>query len=367
METHCITITSPWDGDVLNRHDGIESDTGLTVCARGTCPSGASVHVNGVPASVEGEAFTCRIGLTERESAICAVGRLGDRAMKDEIRVMLDLRSRPRYRFSVDDNIEFLRDLGTNPSAYTSIFDHFYMAFWRRMHDEFGAKIHINIYFQSIHGPFTLRQMPDKWKGEWQSCAEWLRLTFHAHQDTPARPYKDASRSQMAADYELVTNEIRRFAGAELVSDFTTVHWAEAPKDACRALSERGVKGLIALFGRNRDNECNTGYYLDERVKDHANCRDCWHDFETGLTFVTCDAVVNGLALEAIEPHIERQAASPHTGEMMELLIHEQYFRKELQYHQPDVQDKVIRALEWVTKRGYEPVHWDEGFLGNRG
>ena len=74
--------------------------------------------------------------------------------------------------------------------------------------------------------------------------------------------------------------------------------------------------------------------------------------------------MVNALEVEQIAPHLERRAASPHTGELIELLIHEQYFRKELPYYQPTVQEKVRVAFEWVTAHGYEPVFWSDGFLG---
>jgi hypothetical protein len=55
--------------------------------------------------------------------------------------------------------------------------------------------------------------------------------------------------------------------------------------------------------------------------------------------------------------------ANPHTQDLMELLIHEQYFRRELKHHQPDVFDKVETAVRWVTERGYEPTFWQEGLL----
>ena len=48
-----------------------------------------------------------------------------------------------------------------------------------------------------------------------------------------------------------------------------------------------------------------------------------------------------------------------------ELLIHEQYFREELPWYQPGIQDKVIESLRWVTARGYQPVFWGDAFLGN--
>ena len=62
---------------------------------------------------------------------------------------------------------------------------------------------------------------------------------------------------------------------------------------------------------------------------------------------------------------LDAQEESAHTCELIELLIHEQYFREELGNYQPDISDKVIAALEWVSERGYEPCFWCEWFLGN--
>lgn len=365
MNARSFRITDPWHGDVLNRHDGVETAEALTVAVRGVVPAGAHVTVNGIPAEVIGDSFRCDVPLRERENIITCAGRAGDTDVEQSITVFWDKGSRPRYRFSVDDNIEFLKDLGSRPGDYASLFDHWHLAFWREMHREFGAKVHINIYYQTVERDFTIAQMPDKWKEEWQANADWLHLTFHALQDKPERIYKDATYDQIARDFDLVVKEIKRFAGESLLSRATTVHWAEAPKDACRALYDRGIRLLIGLFDRRDGGEVTTGYYLPESLKDHVAARDCWHDTETHLTFVACDAVVNALALEEIEPHLDAQAANPHTGELMELLIHEQYFREELVYYQPDVRDKVIRALRWVTERGYEPVFWGDGSLAD--
>jgi hypothetical protein len=74
--------------------------------------------------------------------------------------------------------------------------------------------------------------------------------------------------------------------------------------------------------------------------------------------------VVNSFSVEQIAPLLEKRTASPHTGELVELLIHEQYFRKELDLYQPTILDKVRIAIQWVTDHGYEPVFWSDGFLG---
>ena len=362
-----VRILGPQQGDVLNRHDGVETAEALTVEVQVAAPQGAQVAVNGQPARAKGGAFVCTASLTAQRNTITATATVGGATTQDAITVLWDKGSRPRYRLSVDDNIQFLRDLGTEADRYPSLFDHWYLTFWRRMHEEYGAKIHLNIYYQTVTQDFTLAQLPDRWRGEWEANAPWLHLSFHALQDKPDRIYRNATYDQIARDYDLVVNEIKRFAGESVLTNETTVHWAEAPKEACRALHDRGIRTLIGIFRREFDGECTTGYYLPADLKDHIETRDAWYDAETDLLFVVEDATVNSLAVAEVDPWLNRQAQSPHTSELMELLIHEQYFRQELEYFQPDVQEKVTRSLDWVTTRGYEPVFWGEGLLGGRG
>jgi len=267
-----------------------------------------------------------------------------------------------KYRFSVDDNILFLKDLGLNPGAYPSLFDHWYLRFWRDMHEEFHTKVHLNIYYQT--DGFDLTQMPDRWKPEWQANAHWLRLSFHALQDKPDRPYRNARYAQIAHDYDLVCGHIRRFAGNRLLGHTTTVHWAECPKDAALALRDRGIENLIGLFTpQGYDSPtCTTGYYLDVAQCAYCDQRASWVDPETGLRFIRCAAVVNSLKLDAVASFLDSRTATPETSDLVELLIHEQYFRKELDLHQPDVMQKVRAALVWARDRGYAPTFWDEVF-----
>ncbi len=355
-----LSLDFPRDGDFLNRHDGRLEHGALVVSVSGTAPAGP-VTVNGLPASVSPDGrFGCEVPLRLPESLL-RVRAAGETLTA---RVLVDLHSRPRYRFSVDDNIEWLADLGADPAQYPSLFDHWYLAFWRRMHEQFAAKIHLNIYYQTVDGRFNLTMLPTKWRDQFEANSSWLHLSFHALQDKPDRIYKDATYDQLARDFELVMAEIYRFAGEAVTTRETTVHWAEAPRDACRALVERGVDVLIGIFGGIPE-AVTTRYYLEPAPAARIRHRDAWRDHTEGLTFVDCDTVVNTLALEQVVPVLEQRAADPHTGELLELLIHEQYFRQELSFFQPDVQQKVETALRWVTDRGYQPCFWGEGLLGN--
>lgn len=352
-----LEITFPSDGDVLTRHDGEETDAGIVIVVRGVAPENGIVHVNGEAAARDGEQFSCPLQVTARESEI--VAETGGQAAR--IRVWWNQGSRKRYRFSVDDNIQFLKDLGLHPERYPSLFDHWYLAFWREMHETYGAKIHLNIYYQT--DGFDLTQMPDAWKEEWRANADWLHMTFHALQDKPDRPYRNAGYGQLAHDYDLVSSHIRRFAGNEMIGNTTTVHWAECPRDGVRALRDRGIENLVGIFDV-KNGTCTTGYYFTPAQCDYANSRPAWHDPEMGVTFIPCAAVVNAYSPEALVERLDKRAASPHTAELIELLIHEQYFRKELDLYQTDIKEKVHAALRWVTENGYAPVFWSDGFMG---
>ena len=357
-----VTVIHPRSGDILNRNDGVESDDGLRITVRGRASGASPVTVNGVPARIENSVFSCDVVLKKKRN--CIVAACGD--ARHEIEVWWNRRSRKRYRFSVDDNILFLKDFGLHSGEYASLFDHWYMGFWRQMHVEHGTKVHINIYYQTQG--FDLTQMPDKWKDEWEANVSWLHLSFHALQDAPERPYRNARYPQMAHDYALVCGHIRRFAGNEVLSATTTVHWAECPRDAALALRDRGIEHLVGLFDAGEaEGPPTTGYYLSAEQCRYCDTRGAWRDTDTGLTFIRCTAVVNALRLDDVERFLDARTATPHTGEIVELLIHEQYFRKELPYYQPDAMDKVRAALQWAAQRGYEPVFWSDGFLGTRG
>ncbi|NPV08105.1 MAG: hypothetical protein HPY83_18275 [Anaerolineae bacterium] len=376
--TTTLRITNPVHGDILNRHDGTARAEGLVVAIEGSCPAeaGVSVSVEGAPgvnqqarsrvqvdATVRGDCFEAQVPLQDRHNRITARGA-GQQA---SIEVLWDRDSYPRCRFSIDDNILFLKDLARGD--YTSVFDHWYLAFWKSLHERYGAKFHFNIYYQtdaSVFGgrPFRLPEMPDRFRAEWTANADWLRLTFHAWQNKPDHPYQSSTYEQMTHDYEWVTQEIERFAGPDLISSFTTVHWADASRESVRALRDRGVTGLKGRFARNRGRVPETRYYLDEALADHIGGRDYWWDPSIDMRFVACEAVVNNLAVSEVVPRLEQVSANPHTGEVIELTIHEQYFRPELSLYQADVQQKVIAAISWLSEHGYAPVFWDEGFLG---
>ena len=56
-------------------------------------------------------------------------------------------------------------------------------------------------------------------------------------------------------------NEIRRFAGPELMGPVTTLHWGEATVEGSRALRDLGYKGQLGYFNVD-DHLPPVSYYL---------------------------------------------------------------------------------------------------------
>jgi len=352
-----LRITEPIDGQILNRHDGALGGEGLRIRVSGEFTGQGSVTVNGQAAQCSAGKFRAEILIRGFLSKIVAqAGRASD-----QISVVWDRDSFPRYRVSIDDNIQWLKDIALHDPPYRSIFENPFLAFWREMHEKYGVRVHFNIYYEMAG--FTLAQMPDRYRSEWQANADWIRLTFHARSNDPDRPYLHSSANQIRNDYRLVTREIERFAGKELLSDVTTIHWGEATPVAVKALRAEGIKTLVGYFELRRELPA-VSYDVTMPQLLHLTGRDYWKDVDRDILFVRHDLVINGVPLEQIAPRLEKLAADPHQSEVIELMIHEQFWYPDYVAYLPDYKERVERAIRWVTQRGYRPVFFGDGFMG---
>ena len=247
------------------------------------------------------------------------------------------------YRFSVDDNIWFLRDLSFG--HYYSIFEHPYLKVYKDLHDRYGAKFQLNIYYETEG--FDLSQMTDKFKTEWIENSNWLRLSFHARADAPDCPYLNASYEEAYEDCTKVHREIIRFAGREALDLYTTIHYCVASPDAVKAFKDAGICGLVGLFepGRYCYNLCYDEFW--EPYK---------YDKESDLYYFVNDMIVNLFPLSEIVPRLERVKEK----EFVEVMIHEQYFYDYFHMYQPDFAAKVEACVKYFTECGRKSVFLDE-------
>ena len=159
-------------------------------------------------------------------------------------------------------------------------------------------------------------------------------------------------------------HEIERFAGKELTCPETTVHWGDVTKEAIEALRQEGVKVEVAYFTANEDGLAVASLYLPVQQWRYMSGHDYWKDRQLDVTLVRHDMVINLFRVDEIVPQLERVAADPHQSEVLELMIHEEYFYPDYVAYEADYRQRVETAIRWVTEKGYKSVFYNDGFLG---
>lgn len=359
-----LRIDDPFHGAILNHRNGRQTGEGLTIPIRGQADLSDRVTVNGLPAARAGTQFSMDLTLTRKETEIVAVAEGVRGRQEHRVRVIWDRHSRPRYRFSIDDNSFFLRDIARR--GYASLFDCFYLAALRDLHRQYGTKFVLNIFYHTPEKDFELPQFPDRYKGEWSDNADWLKLAFHAWAEHPARPYQYAPPEKLAKDFDLVTEQILRFAGQEACSPPTVIHYGMVKPVAWPVLAQRGVKVLSGM-ARIRDGLWgDILYFLDDTRSEHLSRHDALKDFATGIIFSHIDIVINETPLDQVVPTLEQATATPQTAEILDIFTHEQYFWPCYAHYLPDHVQRCETAIRWATEHNYEPVFFHEGLLGGK-
>lgn len=352
-----LKILFPWDGDFVNSRDGAWENGALWI------PVKVSVDavVNGIPTQYDADqnCHIARVPLYGYANTLIACTE--DAQVRIRVFVMAE-EHLLKFRVSSDDNIRFLQDLTFG--NFTSIFDHPYLAVYKKAHDLYGAVVHLNLFYAfddrarslfSDHPPyFDLSMMTDRYKAEFQANAHWLKLAFHAKSEFPDKPYLSADGKTVREDCLAICREICRFAGRECLSDSTTVHWGEANRDGVRALRELGLRSLTGYFELDAAGDPLVSYYVDKDILHHLGSRDFWMDTAEDMIFGRIDRVLNIGTLEENRNAVIAAAEDPHRGGFVSLMIHEQYFYKDYVNYLADFEARVLEGCRLLYERGYQ-------------
>ena len=252
-----------------------------------------------------------------------------------------------RYYFTVDDNIRFLKE--TARCGYASLFDHPYAAMWKQLHDLFGVKVQLNLFYRDEE--FTLAQMPDHYRKEWAANADWLKLSFHSDHENEC-PYEHAAYDEVYADCHRVQDEILRFAGVASLAETTTVHYCQTTADGLHALRDSGVKGLLGLYGTSIApmTSYSVPSALAQRIR---NGEIVTHN---GVAMAAIDIIINTLPREALLPALE----TIRSHKRIRVMIHEQYFYEDYPAYQADFMQKLTDVFTWFEENGYCSAFFEE-------
>lgn len=250
------------------------------------------------------------------------------------------------FCFTVDDNIRFLKEI--SEIMPDSIFDHPYLSVYKRLHEEFGLKVQLNLFYKTEG--FDLSQMTDKYRDEWTENSDWLKMSFHSDYEN-VKPYEFSGYSEVFEDCKKVHDEILRFAPSSLAKT-TTIHFCLATKDGLKALWDNGVIGLLGLFGNNEVPRASYGI----AEGDADSVRNGGILTIDGISYGAIDIVLNCFPKENILEQLEKL----NGRNRIRVMIHEQYFYRDYRNYQPDFEDKLRATFVFLTKQGYCSSFFEE-------
>ena len=298
--------------------------------------------------------------------------------------------------FYIDDVIWVFRDL--TRQRPDSIFDHHFLKSLKQTHDKTGLKVQMNLFYRTDYfygnDEFSLADMTDAYKAEFEANADWLKFAFHAKQEFPDYPNLNADYQDIKDLFLMMEQEVIRFAGANSwTKRALCTHWLPLSKDACHALKDCGVEMVCATVGeteeyngdvnslpyghaarllQNRKPEtkvfvrksrdvtisrsaCGHNHLTEAQWEATKNTLAAIKDEQTGLLF---KAYRNTGTINLCKNFDEvREDICPALGnEYLGFLIHEQYYYPDYYAYQSDAAAKVELASTLIAEAGFEFV-----------
>lgn len=251
-----------------------------------------------------------------------------------------------KFCFTVDDNIRFLKEITAAQPG--SIFEHPYLALYRRLHEGYGLCIQLNLFYE-CEG-FDLSRMTDRYREEWKANADWLKLSFHSRLEN-VKPYERAGYDEVFADCDATHREILRFAGEDSLAKTTTIHYCLATHEGLRALRDCGVRGLLGLYGTRK--APRTSYQTSTLCAGILRNGEILYDGD--IAYAAIDIVLN---LHSKEEILSELCALRDRAEV-KVMIHEQYFYPDYHAYQPDFADKLEATFAYLRENGFESTLYE--------
>ena len=331
---------------------------------------------------------------------LAALKELGPTITDFEVRRKKDIPGKCAA-FFIDDVIFVFRDLTAMKPK--SCWEHPFLAHLKEAWERYGVKTQLNLFYRGdfFYGVkeamFSLRDVPDAWKGEFQSAKEWLRFGFHSLNEYPDYPWISASYEDVSLAWNLIKGEVERFAGAGMWATAVVPHWGSISKEGCIALKDCGAtlvsvsrgrrweyngdrtllpyghgyrienhrKHESAIFWRGNGGDdisvSASGYnHLDERLVEMTRGTYSWiNDRTTGMNFKPSTSggpLLNIYELKDVAPAFDRAGEN----EYFCYATHEQYFFKDYFMYQPDYAAKTFAAGKWMQDHGYNFIFMED-------
>ena len=293
--------------------------------------------------------------------------------------------------FFIDDVIWVFRDLTRKRPA--SMWDNPYMATLKRAHDEYGVKTQLNVFYKTCFwyddDDFSLSDMTDAYKKEFEEASDWLKLGFHSKEEWPDYPFINADYGLVDRVFKLTYNEVCRFAGEKSFAKSVVTHWIPMSKEGVQALSDNGIRVTYASYGNkiewngdqmalpyghsfrllhNKKPEsgvyqkvtrdlavanalCSYNHVAEEDYVNIIGKMATVKDKEIDMSYMAAaQAVLNLIPGEILVDELSKYTHQ----EYLSIGNHEQYYYPDYYAYQPDYAEKILTMGKVMKEAGFE-------------
>ncbi len=299
--------------------------------------------------------------------------------------------------FFIDDVIWVFRDLTRQRPK--SLWDNPYMGALKKAHDEFGVKTQLNLFYRTsfFYGDdeFSLSDMTDAYKAEFEAASDWLRFGFHSKEEFPDYPFINADYSTVDNVFKRIYSEVCRFAGAGSFAKSVVPHWIPISKEGLQALIDNGIRITYASYGikgewdgkhsslpygwsarllQNKKPEssvyqkhtqvasmtkslCSYNHISGEEHDSITGKLATVKDKELDVYYMpSADLILNNIKLPVLKDELSKYTEN----EYVSIGNHEQYFYSDYYAYQPDYAEKIYTMGKVLRDAGYTFMFMEE-------
>lgn len=306
---------------------------------------------------------------------------------------------RNKIHFLIDDVLWVMRDIARQKPK--SLFDNPFLGMLKNAYERYGVKTQLNLFYRSSafygNDDFSLSDVPDCYKKEWESASCWLKLAFHAKEEFPDYPLVNATYEDVKDMFNTVRCEVIRFAGEKSFTYGYCPHWNSVSLQGVKALYDCGVRIMDVSAGKsseysgdadslpyghamrllyNRQPEtrvysrggpatainysiCGYNHLEPDAHKRTNDVIDSIYDEKTKMRFKKFhmpEMTLNLMELDKMEDVFSKYIGNSYVG----ICTHEQYFYEDYLAYQPDYAEKIYKMGQIMSENGYEFIFAEE-------
>ena len=164
---------------------------------------------------------------------------------------------------SIDDTTYALQRLSHN--HYTSIYEDKFFRYLRCLHQWCNCKV--TLYVFEHYGNWSLSDIPNTYRQEFQDAADWLKFGFHAVSE-------EQKQDNIIPDFEEqflnVQREIIRFAGESSLAHILRLHYWFYPIVYVHVLKKHNVHTILMneeqIVNENTINKWRTNIHIEKDI-----------------------------------------------------------------------------------------------------